>query len=321
VSVRPTTVIRPACLPRWHFARASALAAALALTSTARADGVAEQLFLDGKKLMAEGKPELACPKFEVSYKSDPTATGTLLNLALCHEAIGHTATAWAEYKKVIAESRGKREDRVELATQHVDALAPKLSKITIVVPDDARAPGLTVSIDGEVYEEPTWGAALPMDPGKHVIEARAAEKVGYKGDFLVGEGGGQATVTVPRLAEKPKEAQPESALGLSLLAEQVAQNRARRIVGYTLDGTGIAAIAVGAVFGVLAIGANDRSKNQCTPESCTEYGANLSHDANTYAWVSNVTIGLGLVAVVAGTVLIMTSKPPAGAERLGAAR
>ncbi len=52
---------------------------------------LAEMLYRQGRALVAEGKAAEACPKFAESYRLDAT-TGTLLNLASCHE-IGSRAS------------------------------------------------------------------------------------------------------------------------------------------------------------------------------------------------------------------------------------
>src|SRR6185369_12155545 len=60
---------------------------------------IAQSLFDEGRKLMNEKKFAEACPRLERSYKLDPAA-GTLLNVAVCHEGLGRTATAWNEFRE-----------------------------------------------------------------------------------------------------------------------------------------------------------------------------------------------------------------------------
>src|SRR5262249_4603052 len=129
--------------------------------------GIAEQLFVEARKLMDDGKLEEACKKFGASYDLDRTATGTLLNLALCHEAIHKPATAWAEFRQVAAESEGKRQNRVTLARSHEEKLWPILPRIRIVVPDAVRVTGLKVVLDqAKPLSEAVWNTIVPVDPG-----------------------------------------------------------------------------------------------------------------------------------------------------------
>src|SRR5690242_5233362 len=77
---------------------------------------LATELFQQGRALMAEKKLDQACPKLEESMRLDPGG-GTLLNLAICHEEQGKTATAWSEYAEAIAlAQRDGRPDRQKLA-------------------------------------------------------------------------------------------------------------------------------------------------------------------------------------------------------------
>ena len=107
-----------------------------------------------------------ACEKLKASHDLDPTATGTLLNLALCHERIGKPATAWAEFRQVAAESAGRREDRVKLAREHEGKLLPILSRVRIFVRPDTRVEGLSLRLDkGPPIAEASWGTELPSTP------------------------------------------------------------------------------------------------------------------------------------------------------------
>src|SRR5437762_8395146 len=72
----------------------------------------AEALFEEGRQLLEGGHVDEACLKLKESYAQE-AASGTLLNLALCHQIQGKMATAWAEFGATARLSRVQgREDR-----------------------------------------------------------------------------------------------------------------------------------------------------------------------------------------------------------------
>ena len=99
-----------------------------ARTAFAQSDPVvAEALFQEGRTLLDQGKAAEACPKLAESHRLDP-ATGTLIALALCREAEGKLASAWAAFAD--AEGRARTEgskDRETVARERAAALYPRL--------------------------------------------------------------------------------------------------------------------------------------------------------------------------------------------------
>src|SRR6476660_6116365 len=94
----------------------------------------AEDLYRRAKALIAQNKYEEACPLLTESYRLDP-GMGTLLNLALCHEQVGKTASAWGEFRSVEQQARASvppNESRAQLAREHADKLQPRLSRVKI---------------------------------------------------------------------------------------------------------------------------------------------------------------------------------------------
>ena len=168
----------------------------------------AEVLFQTGKRLLEQRQLAEACPKLAESFRLDP-ATGTLLALAMCHEAEGKIATAWAEYGDVA--DRAKREgrpDRQEAARQWKAVLEPKLSLLTIVVPEVVAAlPGLVVARDGVTLGRPSWFTPVPVDPGRHVIAVTAPRKQRWQEVIDVDAEGERLVVTVGSLEDAPREA------------------------------------------------------------------------------------------------------------------
>ena len=186
------------------------LAAALVLQPTvAHAQGsVAEALFQEGKRLMAEGKYTEACPKFAESQRIDPGA-GTLTALALCHRGEGKTASAWSEFKEVVSLARrDNRKDREQVALDNIAELEPKLSRLRLVVSPGAEAQHLEVHIDDTVITRAAFGQALPVDPGARRVLATAPGKKPFETTVQIGADHDEKTVTIPTLEDDPRAAE-----------------------------------------------------------------------------------------------------------------
>ena len=303
---------------RARFAWAVALTLVGVAPHAEAQEGIAEQLFLEGRKLMAEQKFELACSKFKAAHDLDRTATGTLLNLALCHERINRTATAWAEFRQVAAESADRREDRVKLAREHEAALAPRLSRVRIVVPPAARAPGLVLVLDdGQPIAEASWGTDLPIDPGPHVIHASAPARISASVPVTIGETADRKLLTIPVLADAPV---PAPSIGVDDIARErnEAKRQTRRLIGYSLGGVGLATVAVGLAFGLSAKNQNERAKSLCNadgvcPDASTKDEASRTlANADTAATLANILSIGGGALVAGGAVLVLTALPSA---------
>jgi hypothetical protein len=179
-------------------AHAIALAIGLSLGvagGDARADdqSAAEELFERGRKLM-ENNATLneACRTLQDSLKLWDRGD-TVLNLAECHRRQGRTATAWFEFDRAL--SHGTKvhfPEAIVAATRLRDALAARLSKLTVAVPPATAAiAGLTVEVEttplplGDAPTSPPqtwprdrWNTGVVLDPGRVRVTAHAK---GYK--------------------------------------------------------------------------------------------------------------------------------------------
>jgi hypothetical protein len=271
---------------------------------------VAEQLFIEGKALSAQHDYEKACPKFKASHDLDPTATGTLLNLALCHEQVGKLATAWAEFRQVAAEAAGRREDRVTMAREHEAKLRPLLCSITVVVPPAARAPGLRIQLDHDApILEAGWDTPIPVDPGEHVLEASAPAKLTSAQRFTVAASGDahEQRIVVASLGDAPEERV------IGPLAPAAEPNRTRRAIGFGTVGIGILATGIGAIFGLNASSKNRQATRMCSNDVCADEATRVMASdtlasAHSSAVAANVLVTAGLVAVAGGLVLVLAA-------------
>jgi hypothetical protein len=164
----------------------------------------AQALFDAGKRLIGQGKFADACPKFEESQRLDP-AIGTHYALADCYEKAGRFASAWAAFLDVASEAAAQhRADREKYAKSRAAALAPRLSRITVVVPAASRAPGMQIQRDGETLREAQWGVPVPVDPGSHVVAASAPGKAPWQTTVVVRDEGSVLEVPVAPLSDAP---------------------------------------------------------------------------------------------------------------------
>jgi hypothetical protein len=282
-----------ACAALLVSASGSALAQASAQDSAA-----AQSLYNEGRKLMSADKYGDACPKLEESQRLDPQQV-TEFYLAECYEKAGRTASAWSTFLDLASlAKRAGRADREKVARDRAAALEPKLTKLTIDVPAEARVQGLVVKRDGEVVREGQWGAPVAVDPGKHAIEASAPGKKTWSTSQEVSGAGAAATVKVEVLADEPGGGLPVQPVGGEKKSSSL------KTVGLVVAGVGVVGLGVGAYFGLSAISKNsDANNGHCDSSSnlCDAQGVQMRSDAVSAGNTSTIAFIAGGVLTAAG--------------------
>src|SRR5262249_56966552 len=92
-------------------------------------------------------------------------------------------------------------DDREPFARERVAALEKGLARLTIHLVAGADLPGLVIKHDGEPVARPLLDTAVPVDPGTHVVEASATNKMSWASRVQIGPGA-SVTVDVPVLGE-----------------------------------------------------------------------------------------------------------------------
>jgi hypothetical protein len=292
-------------IPNWSWAGVQEQAAA-------------EALFQDARQLMKNGKYAEACPKLVDSNRLD-TAVGTLLYLGECYEKSGKTASAWTAFLAA-AESAHKagQMDRARVASERADGLVGKLSKMSISVSRAARVSGLEIHRDEVEVSEVTWGVAVPLDAGEHVIVARAPGKKDWSQTVRIEAGEAPISVEIPVLESVavPKRHPPllKADVTKAPVAEaMVGQRRgnSQRTLAYVVGGVGAAGWLVGAAAGLEAKSKQRQSESQCltsAPTHCNQQGVDLLHTGRSYATVANVAFVVGTLGVLGGALLYFSS-------------
>lgn len=308
--------------PRHRSARALPLAFALCLcmlaAPAARAQestvALAEALFQQGRSLMAEGELDKACAAFARSYELD-RSVGAVLNLAVCNEKRGRTATAWAQFAttRALAQRNGQRE-RAAFADERAKALEARLATVTILASEPPTQ--LVVSVDGERVDSAALGVALPLDPGRHEIEIGAPGKKPWTTSLDVPDSKVSLTLEVPELDDDgagstpaPSGPSPEllgpdrpppSAAHADASGDLDTLGLALAIGGFSLAGAGIVA---GAITGGLSLTQTSDLKATCVADLCEPAQRDAIDEATTLANVSNVAFAIAGAGAVAGIV------------------
>jgi hypothetical protein len=308
----------------------AAPATAFAQTST---DPVAARtLFQEARKLVLQGKYELACPKFEESLNLD-SGIGTMFNLADCLEHTGRTASAWSRFLDTASAAKNAGQgERERVARSRAAALEPHLSRLTVAVV--AADPGLEVHDGARAVASSLFGVAVPVDPGAHTIDAKAPGKKAWHDVVQVGPEGAQITVNVPALAVDdtapppvvsvaPVVAVPAGTGGERTAPDTAPSSagRTQRIAGWITAGVGVAGVAVGTVFGLVTTSKNNQAKGLCPTTFCSteaqlDQHASLVDSARSARTGSIIGFAVGGVALVSGATLLLTA-PSAHREAL----
>jgi hypothetical protein len=270
---------------------------------------LATQLFKEGRNLVDQGKVSEGCRKLEESQRLDPGG-GTLLNIALCHEKEGRSATAWAEFTEALGMAKkDDRRERIELAQSHITALEPTLSHLMIQVPAGSDLPDLEIKRDGGVIRRAAWGSAMPVDPGDHLIEASAPGKTTWKQSVTIGPKADNKTLSIPTLELAPvtPAAAPTVPVESASAPVQV-HSGGRSPAGWVAIGFGVVGLGVGSYFGLQAMSDQKKADDQCRNDQCRGDGLLQNQNAIKAANLSTVGFGVGIVGVGVGTALLLMS-------------
>ncbi len=231
---------------------------------------------------------------------------GMALGTQRRREGLGKFASAWTRFKDVASESRAQGQTaRADHATARARALEPKLSYLSVDVPEDSRLPGLVVRRSGVEVGRAAWGTAMPVDPGEVELSASAPGYLEWKTRVKPRAGSVPLRVSIPRLL-----AESDGHIGAAPAATGSAPDRAtparapaatRSPLPWVLIGVGGAGILVGGVAGALALDEKSTLEDGCKDKKCPP---ELHDDVDAFdRWrtVSSVGFVVGAVSVASG--------------------
>lgn len=313
---------------------AAILAVLLLGSAPARAqqEGVAESLFRQAREEMKQGEARNACPKFEESYRLDPSV-GTLLNWGLCEEALGHTATAWTKLRQFV-DSAPTGDGRLRLARQTIAKLEAELPWVRLIV--DQGTEQVIVQLDGVELRDASLREAIPVDPGEHSAtvslttgetrETRFQIKQAERLDLRLSPPNRMALVapSEPAPTSPPQSTIAKSVPIVPVRAPNLATPRSRRnnerMAAYTAVAVGSAAFVMGSVFGFMAL--RDRSivREHCPNHDCNDQtGLDAARSGARNETIADVAFGVTALGLATAGVLFWHSRRASAAVSVGA--
>lgn len=164
----------------------------------------ARERFDEGRAQLAAGQHEAAVVAFEESLALAPR-TATEVNLAIALAHVGRLRDAVARFETLLAGTELSAEQRSDLERRIGEARAA-LGRLHVRVEGAAAA---DVQVDGERVGVATSSAevAFTLDPGEHVVEARAGEHAWPPRRVAITSGG--ETLLYLRAADLPVQEHP----------------------------------------------------------------------------------------------------------------
>jgi hypothetical protein len=256
-------------------------AAAQTAAPSAAAVAEAERLFNDAVAASERGDFAAALTSFQASYQANPLPD-VLYNIGMCHKALGDLPAALNTFRDYVAAMGGNLtpDERAEFDALLAE-LAPQVGRLDIQGPP----PGTSVSIDDVAVGTTPLGVWVAVSPGAHRVAAARPGYSPFSSEIEVAAGQTLA-VNAPLVAlsgQDPDTSADEGGMSPWFWA----------CVGVA----GASALTM-AITGGLTLKYNDDF------DAGGRTDADLRDTAIALRTTTDVFLGIGLAAVVAGTVL-----------------
>jgi hypothetical protein len=258
----------------------------------------ARELYKEGKELRSKGDLKGALEKFKAAHAYGGTPV-TGLELGKTHMQLGDLVEAREIFLSVgrmrvqsdeTEKSNAARTEAADLAEQLKGKIA------TVVVKVTGTKETAQVTVDGANAPVVSGTATRRINPGQHVIVARAgsAEK---KENVTLGEG---ETKEVPIALDSSTSSNVHVGDGKDQPQPGGDGKRSIHIVTWVGLGVAVVGAGVGTVTGILALGKSGNVKDACVGLSCPESARPDVEDGRTVATISTI----GFIAAGAGVAL-----------------
>jgi hypothetical protein len=285
--------------------------ALLAESAAVRADeSDAAAQFNYGRAEMIAGHYTTGCPALESSFQLDPRP-GTLFTLAECDLKWGRIASALSAYEQYLAlydrmspEQRTKQAERANIASTERETLQASVPRLRVRLSERAP-PGIVVQRDDVVLGGPMLGAAIPVDPGEHVVRVRMPDGRVIEQRIALAQGDEREVVAQLPVADEP-------AASLRAASPTPPVTPTHRPWTLAAGGVGIASGIVAGITGGLALSKKPTIASECNALGmcASQQGVDAGNTARTFANAETAALAVAGAGVVAAIVLWLTESP-----------
>jgi hypothetical protein len=301
----------------------------------------ARALAVEGVKLADAGRCEEAIEKLTRAEKLHH-ALVVLGRLGECQVAQGKLVDGTENLRKVLREVLPPDAPPVllkarERAQSVFDRAKLRIAALHITVKGLEDQTALTVMVNGQPINLALLDADRPTDPGEHLVEARAAGFFNANARVSLGAGDKQhvvivlepdpnapvaSTTAVANASGVPTAREPTSTVTYSSSApesgapvfsastDSAAENEPDFTGAYIAWGVGGAALAVGSVFGLIAIDGKSDLDEQCPNNVCPTTSSDRLDSARGASTAATVLFVAGGASLALGTVLYFITGP-----------
>jgi hypothetical protein len=291
-------------------------------------ESVAESLFRQARDEMKRGEHVTACPKLEESYRLDP-AIGTLLNLALCREALGNLAMAWSQLRQVV-DSASVGDSRLPFARRELAKIESELPWVHLVL--DHGDDQTIVQLDKVELRSETLSRPIPVNPGAHLVRVARPTGEANEQSFSIGRGETlELHVAVPPQVAPPvvlppsispgEEVPPPPRRGVQTVSPRPAprNNGRERALAYGLGAVGAAGLVTSGAFGWMALHDRNALRERCPDHECaTNADLDRAKAGSRNAQLASVAFVVGAVGLALSVALFWHSGRATAGVSLG---
>jgi PEGA domain/Tetratricopeptide repeat len=263
--------------------------------------------------LYLEGDYAAALIEFKRAYDASPTWQ-VLFNIGQCYFELRDYANALTTLQRFASEGGDRigKDDRATLDAELPD-LANRVARVTV----SSNLDGATVSVDDQVVGTTPLTNPLLVSIGMRRIAAAHEGRASVQQRLAVGAGDTAAV----RLDFAPVDlpAVPSPASRATLIERPKAPHGPNSAPAYVSFVVAAGGVAVGSIFGSLAIGDKSNLDRVCMPSGACPASVESSIQAlSRDSTVSTVGFGVGLAGLTAGVLLWLAARPtPATAASL----